>query len=816
MLQALEIIASQDVQADDLPTTRLTAQALLAEAYEAAGNLQSSLNTFSQALESGLASTPGWHVRLSLGMARVALGLNQPEIAIAALQEDSRTEPLNPQIHRILAEAYAAIHLPEEALQSAQATVQIAPDDIETLSWFARLCTQINARAEAIPALNRAMQLDPSDAGLALRLGELLLQVSDPRAAQQAFQQVIDNPRASTENLAQAADGLLTLGELPAAIMALEQACAVQSVADAHLLQRLAGLYEQTGDLPKALETIQKAIEVDPASASYHFYKASLQKKFGRPQAAQASLEHALNLQPGNPAFHLHLAALLRAQGDLSAALLHADAASACAQEAPNHPITRIAHGLAADLNRALLQPELAIRSLSGKSQSTLDQFGCAEDWSQSDEAKSFQPADQAVYYCIAAELALDEDEEIAAADALTRAIEHAPTALRVQALQSRLAFRRGDQPVALQTLQHALAELENQPTTDDSILSSQANDLLALGLAAIDLEQWDTALNMLERASAQADHEPLPALHLARVFIRRAEYQRFCQALDCLTHAPGVTVLDQNSSQAFQSALQSAFNRLPDDLRAVPPRLYLRWEARGKAIFQPGSDSLQVLGELRQCPDDDAAWLGQIAHGGDLVAVNQAYSAILEKYQGTPSHPAILVQVAVSKGFKGRRLEDINDSLTAVQSAIDQRPHQPLYHAVLSRLAGISGNLALAQHAILTALSFWPDEPRWHAQAASFYLESGDTPTAISHLEKAVAYEPGYLPHYLALGKAHLQTSQPNQAIAALEQAVKIAPEQAEGHLALASAYLSSGELQKAANRAQDAIAAAPDQLPP
>jgi len=52
--------------------------------------------------------------------------LNQPEIAIAALQEDARTEPIDPHIHRILAEAYASIHLPEEALQSAQATVQVA------------------------------------------------------------------------------------------------------------------------------------------------------------------------------------------------------------------------------------------------------------------------------------------------------------------------------------------------------------------------------------------------------------------------------------------------------------------------------------------------------------------------------------------------------------------------------------------------------------------------------------------------------------------------------------------------------------------
>jgi tetratricopeptide (TPR) repeat protein len=434
----------------------------------------------------------------------------------------------------------------------------------------------------------------------------------------------------------------------------------------------------------------------------------------------------------------------------------------------------------------------------------------------QSLESTSFHPTDQSIYYCTIGELALEQDEEIAAAEALTQAVEQAPTALRVQALQSRLAYRRGDQPVALQILQHAIKELDNQDPSEHTFLSTPANDLLALGLASIDLEQWNIALNLLERASVQAPFEPLPALHLARTFTLRAEYQRLTQALDCQVHAPGVSALDRNSYQAFQNALQSIFNRLPEDLRAAPPSLYLRWEARGHAVFHPSSESLHALEAVRQSPDDDAAWLGHIALGGDLLAVNQACSAIRDKYQGVPSHPAILVQFALSKGLKGRRQEDLNDSLAAVQSAIDQRPYQPLFHAVLSRLASNLGNLALAQHAILTALSFWPDEPRWHAQVAGLYMESGDIPAAISHLEKAIDYEPDHMPYYLALGEAHLQTSHPSQAITALEQAVKVDPGQVEGYLALASAYLSIGELHKASISAQAAISAAPGQLPP
>jgi len=811
-----ESLTSSQWTCSDLQNIRNSAQAWLAEAYEASGDLTSALKGFSQALESGIASSPEWHVRLSLGMGRVALRMHQPEIAIAALQEVSRSEMNNTLVHRTLAEAYATIQLPEEALHAGQTAVQIAPDDIETLSWYANLCTHIDAHSEAVPVLTRAMQLDPKDASLAVRLGQLLLHLNEHESAHDAFVQVIGNPAASPEQLVQAGNGLTSLGDQFGAIDALERACHAKSGTSPHLLLQLASLYNHARNLPKALETIDRAVQVDNADASLHFYKSTLLARLGRQQAAQASLEHAINLEPSNPAFHLHLAILLRSEGNLTGALSHADAAVAVTQETPFHPISRIACGLAADLSRALLQPDAARRYLFNKSQINMDPFSLNEEWSQTMAAQSFTDADQAVYACVAAELALDQDEEIAAAEALTQAIEFIPSALRVQALQSRLANRRGDQPVALHTFQQALTNFENQPVGEGSLLTPPAHDLLALGITAVDLEQWETALSLLERAAAQSVHEPLPALHLARVFVLRAEYQHLCQTLDCQVHAPGVSAIDQNTYRAFQNALQLAFDRLPDDLRAAPPNMYSRWEARGNATFESSSAKLHAFDAVRETPDDDGAWLGLIAQREDLVSVNQAYSAIREKYQGAPSHPAILIQIALSKGLKGRRQEDLNDSLAAVQSAIDQRPHQPLFHAILSRLASVASNPALAQHAIMTALSFWPDEPRWHSQAACLCLDSGDTPAAISHLEKAAAYEPTYLPHYLALGQAYLQTGQPKQAIASLEQAVKVAPDQSEGHLALASAHLAMGNPNKASKCADDAINAAPDQLPP
>jgi tetratricopeptide (TPR) repeat protein len=67
----------------------------LAEAYEANGQFDSAIRYYSLALETTFPLEENWKTRLSLGMGRVALALNQPEIAIAALQEATRNDVNN-------------------------------------------------------------------------------------------------------------------------------------------------------------------------------------------------------------------------------------------------------------------------------------------------------------------------------------------------------------------------------------------------------------------------------------------------------------------------------------------------------------------------------------------------------------------------------------------------------------------------------------------------------------------------------------------------------------------------------------------------
>ena len=74
--------------------------------------------------------------RLSTGLGLVALKLEQPEMAVAALEEASQVEPSNPQVQKALSEAYLANGLAPDAYQAASIVRDLQPDDLAAQMWF--------------------------------------------------------------------------------------------------------------------------------------------------------------------------------------------------------------------------------------------------------------------------------------------------------------------------------------------------------------------------------------------------------------------------------------------------------------------------------------------------------------------------------------------------------------------------------------------------------------------------------------------------------------------------------------------------------
>jgi tetratricopeptide (TPR) repeat protein len=814
-------------------------QAYLAEALAANGELLPALQSYFQVFDSDLVNDPIWHSRLAKGMGNTALALEKPEVAIATLQESARLDPKNPDIQRLMAEAYIRLQLPREAMEAAQNAIQLAPDDVDTLSWFAKHALLLDSRPQALKALTRAIQLNPKDASLLVQLASLQSQVGETTAARKTFHQVLSSERANIQDLSQSAHGLLDLEDASGAVACLERANNILAEPDVNLLHDLAIAYMQTGENDNALETINQAITLDPQDSDLHISKADLLIHLDRPQAAQAALEHALQDDNCDISLHHRLALILRSNGDLIEALSHAEQMVSLCNQSGKKSDTFLAHTFAGEMARALLQHEKARRFLDIPIDSDQDSTAFVE----ADGDRELNGNSALLYYALTAELALEEGEEIGAAEALTKAIGIDPDHPRLIALQARLTQPRGNNLTAIKILNLGLKNFkararsfdinqidEDEEThinlsKDDASTASLINlydelqDLYALATTALDLLQWNLAIDLLRMVTNLTPSEPYGHLLLARTLVLRAEYQRLCETAGAIKYAPGPASLTQQSYLWFDECIRNATDcnpgLNPKDGGSLPLTIQ-RWKARGDAVFQPTPENLHTLDALSSQPDDVAARIATDRQLGDLAGAPLIDDAGIYRSNPYSYNAKVLIQQALSLDHKGRRQEDILEAKNKSKSAVEKEPNQPLYHVIYADIAHRSGDYPDALKALQTALSFWPDEPRWHSRIAQLCLDCGDPTAAITHLERAAELEPDNVSHHIILGKALIQTGDLDGALQVLEGAERLAPRHFEVYMAFAKLYIAMGDYAKAASFAENAISMEPTEMDP
>jgi tetratricopeptide (TPR) repeat protein len=847
------------------------ARALLAEALNATGDYLPAMEAYRQALETDLAQNPAWRTRLSLGLGQTAIKLGQMERAVAALQDASQADPLNPVIQRSLSQAYDELGFTEDAYQAARTALSLAPNDLENLAWFANQAVELQTRpggrlpqaqTEATQALECAIQIAPYRSDLLVRLSRIQMAGGDTQAAHDTLARLcgaeaIDLPAGpgTSADLYEAAQSLLQLGDAQAAVSCLKRALkALPAASDPaapsmlSLLDRLAAAQYQAGDIEAALEAMDQAITLAPQEAGLYLKKADLLLEMKCQAEALACLETALELKPDNPPLHRRAAQLHRAAGELSAALAHAEKVINMPGGMPTAADELAARALAADLARSLLHNERAWKILDQRQPVA----------SLHEEANSASPDYiycTLEYTCLHAELALELDKgDLAAAD-LGAVLELDPTHPRLLALQARLAARHAgcgemsDPYSSLSTFQAAVDAVntgEEQPESLAGDPFAHVAALRAVAEAAIELRRWDTALQLLGKAAELAPQEPLSQLGLARALTLRAEYQDICQVLEVVRRSPGEAALSGVAQEAYLNAIHEAarlVNRSAgweswsqvklDNQPALGA--VARWRARGGAVFAPSAETAQVFGGFARTPTDVAALVACLRRSGNASEAGLAARA-------NPRHPLVLAQLALALAEEKPR-QALSAAQAAVRACEDKEvsPDEgenapathikpasetldaPLYSALLARLVANSGNsqevLTRALEALHTALEAWPDEPRWHALAARLCLaRSGpiDMANAVSHLEQATSLEPKYAPHFVSLGRIYYAEGSLERAVQVFEQASQLAPEEAETWLCLARAQRGTGDLEQAANCAERAVTLSPQQCEP
>lgn len=839
---------------------RAEARARLAEACAAAGQWEQAILAYRLALDEPLNREPARQARLSTGLGLAALKLDQPEMAVAALQEAAQTQPLNPALQRALSEAYLANGLLPDAFAAAQAVSQVAPNDLDSLIWFADQAGRIagraaeagadrpaglslpQAQARLAQALERAVALAPRRADLLLRLGRLRLERGEAPAALEAYRGLADSAglaRLPGVEIQQAARQVCQMGEgrLGARLLeAILPGGPDAPGAGATPPARLAGLYADlaqaralSGDPQAALQAIDQALGLDDDAPGLHAAKADLLLALDQPQAALDSLQDALQRAPHSPELRYKLAEGLRRAGRLAAALEQVEQGLGDPSGPPDPALERALNGLAAGLAQASLRPRQAL--------ACLQRARTGKDGRRASNDPGGLDFDQTALW---AEAALDLDDLGLAEPAVEALLALDADHPRTQAAAARRANRRGDWEECSRRCQGARraliqSQMNQTPITPPATRTACTDAFLAVAQASLEAREWDEALATLNRLIEIIPEAPLAYFRLGQALTGRAEAQRLCVDLDVTRHAPGPASLSgeagQQAARSFAQAqallgLTGAPAPGPDERRQT----MALWLARGQAVFQPTPASAAALQELLagSAPGDPAslaALLSSYRHSGMGAAAVAWAQTRARPVDGAPDplrRPLALAQLALARTDPRQALADVAEALNAASSPGDDWPDEAMLHYLHARLALQSGAPEAAAPALGRALAAWPDEPRWQELASRLVLNqpAPDPVKALLHLEQAAALDPERAETYLMMGRIYLDGGQTPRAIQAFEQAVHLDSARPEGTrpetwLALAQAQAAGEDWEQAAASAEKAALRAADPAP-
>ncbi|HMN58876.1 MAG TPA: tetratricopeptide repeat protein, partial [Anaerolinea sp.] len=266
---------------------------LLAEAMNKAGKFQAAYDLYQHLVELPEVVEKGWMWRIQHGYGLAAIGLRQVEAGITMLQEAASARPDSLEVARDLTDAYLSANLEQEAGETAEHALEIAPDDHQNLDWFAGVMMRLGKSNRAAEALRCAIELSPEQSELRVRFAQLAIENGNVQDAKDALRKLPELDNASPFVLRQAAFLHLRVQEPLEAIENLEKAVIVSDPPDAQLLFDLSKVYAENGRIDDAITTVQKIPEAQQGVGQQVFY-ADLLAKQKRYQAAMLVIERAL------------------------------------------------------------------------------------------------------------------------------------------------------------------------------------------------------------------------------------------------------------------------------------------------------------------------------------------------------------------------------------------------------------------------------------------------------------------------------------------------------------------------------------------
>ncbi|WP_175414763.1 tetratricopeptide repeat protein [Nibricoccus aquaticus] len=189
---------------------------------------------------------------------------------------------------------------PAEALPHLQRALELKPDFPETLNSLGSALNRLNRPAEAKPLLEKALLLQPRFASAHNNLGIALIGLQQTDTALASFQRALEIDPAFASARVNYAWALANSGRIPDALVQLAQARRDQpAFADAHFKTGL--ILAMSGQIAEATPHLRRAVELQPDNPDMHFALAHALLQQNRLPEATAHFEETLSLAPNHP-----------------------------------------------------------------------------------------------------------------------------------------------------------------------------------------------------------------------------------------------------------------------------------------------------------------------------------------------------------------------------------------------------------------------------------------------------------------------------------------------------------------------------------
>jgi tetratricopeptide (TPR) repeat protein len=317
------------------------------------GEYDSALDAYTKSLQ----LDPGGNPQIAIRVANEYAKREDIPAALDLLKDLIKVRPDEVQAFLNLANVYLQqLKKPDLALPFAEQALRLAPDRLAAYQTLFEVYFSLNRKKNAEAILQRAQKLESQDPATWLTLADLsirlyssekgVFQASRSAAVEPYLKKAFSLAKDDVDGLSKVGDAYIEINEVPNAIATYLKALEL-SQGNAEIRYKLAQSFLKTGQRDEAIRVLEEMIKANSLRPESYEFLARLYQEGGNLDRALSNYQQAILLAPNQPENYLHAA-------EMQLELKKFDDAIVTLQQARHRfPIPQMTYSLAVALSTA-------------------------------------------------------------------------------------------------------------------------------------------------------------------------------------------------------------------------------------------------------------------------------------------------------------------------------------------------------------------------------------------------------------------------------------------------------------------------------